>query len=382
MGNRTLKLIVLLSLFSPLLALSSIDIVVTPACYKSGETLTLLINLPKDLGDSISSYQLKISLKGNNLSLNEVLSGDQITLFLLEKEKIGKIPELQKTAFQKGMIISFPVKIPEDVTGGLIIDLEFLLSGETISMLKTYIAGEPECPVTKDKNIKINELQPNVVSAAKKDYRERFIYGDITIDETSWPGFILIIKAEKSAGGGVEKVYIKTREPGTYSYRLGNLYPGEYIFEVMNLETDVNMMKVNFGPEDISRKIDIRIPKITPVNFILYHPEIVDIIPRPDGTFSYQIKAYACRFDDSKVRNLSINWRCAGIYHYNTPAPEKGRCVPLYPALITLRRNEQIKIEMQINTVFIKEVVMTSDNLVLETDRNDNDAEILIIGGK
>jgi hypothetical protein len=335
-----------------------------------------------EVGDAISEYQLRIILTGNETSISELLSGDQITVHILDKENIEKIPDLQKTTFKKGNIISFPISITEKASGNLILEIELLSAGKTFAMLKTFVPEASECPVIRDTGEKNIQIQPNATGSVKKDYRERFIYGDITIDETAWPDFMLIIKAEKSIGGGVEKIYIKTREPGTYSYRLGNLYQGEYIFEVTNLETDVNATKVNFGPEDISRKIDIHIPRIAPVNFRLYNPEIVNIIPRQDGTYSYNLKAYVCRFDDSKVKNLYINWSCAGIYYYNTHAPERGRCMPLYPAPVTLKHNEQIKIEMQINPLVMKNDSGSTDNILLETDWSDNDAEISLSGGK
>jgi hypothetical protein len=374
-------LLMLISAALPLIPEEKMDLVTSPECYRKGGNLILYINLPIELIKGISEYQLKILIKGNNLSVDDVLVGDQLTIYALEKEKIETIPELHIAGFNKNNIIAFPVRIDENTSGNLIINLEFITSGKTVSLLRTIISEESDCPSIKKAGQKKADPLPASGVAGPKDYRERFIYGDITVKEVEWPDFVLILKAEKALGGGVEKANIKISQSGTYSYRLGNLYPGEYVFETLNLETDVNPTKVVFGADELSKRIDIHIPGIAPVNLRLYSLEIASRTIGEGGIYSYHLKAYVCRFDDSRARNLFFNWECGGIYYYNAHAPERGRCVPLFPAPILLKMNEQISVELIVNPPAKKEPPEQASPELFETDRNDNELKITLSGG-
>jgi hypothetical protein len=374
-------LLMLISAALPLIPEEKMDLVTSPECYRKGGNLILYINLPIELIKGISEYQLKILIKGNNLSVDDVLVGDQLTIYALEKEKIETIPELHIAGFNKNNIIAFPVRIDENTSGNLIINLEFITSGKTVSLLRTIISEESDCPSIKKAGQKKADPLPASGVAGPKDYRERFIYGDITVKEVEWPDFVLILKAEKALGGGVEKANIKISQSGTYSYRLGNLYPGEYVFETLNLETDVNPTKVVFGADELSKRIDIHIPGITPVNLRLYNLETVSRTMTEDGIYSYHLMAYVCRFDDSRARNLFFNWECGGIYYYNTHAPERGRCVPLFPAPILLKKNEQISVELMVNPPLKKELPELAAPELFEADRGDNEVKITLSGG-
>lgn len=371
----------LISAALPLISEEKMDLVTSPECYKKGGNLILYINLPIELIKEISEYQLKILITGNGLSVDEVLAGDQLTIYTLEKEKIDTIPELQKVGLNKNNIIAFPVRTNENTSGNLIINLELITSGKTVSLLRTLISEESDCPSINKAGQKKDDPLPASGVASAKDYRERFIYGDITVKEVEWPDFVLILKAEKALGGGVEKVYIKISQSGTYSYRLGNLYPGEYVFETLNLETDVNPTKVVFGADELSKRIDIHIPGIAPVNLRLYNFGIVNRTIGEGGIYSYHLMAYVCRFDDSRARNLLFNWECGGIYYYNTHAPERDRCVPLFPTTILLKMNEQISVELMVNPPLKKELPELAAPELFEADRSDNELKITLSGG-
>jgi hypothetical protein len=365
----------------PLIPEEKMDMITVPECYKKGGNLILYINLPIELIKGISEYQLKILITGNGISVDEVLTGDQLTIYALEKERIDTIPEIQKAGFTKDNIIAFPVRINENTSGNLIINLGLITSGKTVSLLRTMISDESDCPSLKKAGEKKADPLPASGVAGVKDYRERFIYGDITVKEVEWPDFVLILKAEKALGGGVVKVYIKISQPGTYSYRLGNLYPGEYVFETLNLETDVNPSEVIFGADELSKRIDIHIPRIAPVNLRIYNLGIVSRTIGESGIYSYNLMAYVCRFDDSRARNLFFNWECGGISYYNTRAPERDRCVPLFPALILLKMNEQISVELMVNPPLKKELLELAAPVLFEADRSDNELKITLSGG-
>jgi hypothetical protein len=382
-GVALVLMLILISAALPLISEEKMDLVTSPECYQKGGNLILYINLPIELIMGISEYQLKILITGTGLSINEVLTGDQLTIYALDKEKIDTIPELQKAGFNANNVIAFPVSIDENTSGNLIINLELVASGKTVSLLRTFISEESISPSITMTGLDQKKSDPLPASgvAAVKDYRERFIYGNITVKEVEWPDFVLILKAEKVLGGGVEKAYIKISQAGTYGYRLGNLYPGEYIFETLNLETDVNFTRVVFGADDLSRKIDIQIPRIAPVNLRLYNLETESRSTTDDGIYSYHLKAYVCRFDDSVARNLFFNWQCGDIYYYNTPAPEKGRCVPLIPAPIMLKMNEQTSIELIVNPPLKKKLPEFAAPELFEADRSDNKLKMTLSGG-
>jgi hypothetical protein len=383
MRKRADSLLLLMFILAalPLISAEKMDMITSPECYKKGGNLLLYINLPIEIIKGISEYQLKILITGNGISVDEVLTGDQLTIYALEKERIDAIPEIQKAGFAKNNIIAFPVRINENTSGNLIINLRLITSGKTVSLLRTMISDESDCPSIKKAGQKKADPLPSNGVAYPKDYRERFIFGDITVKEVEWPDFVLILKAEKTLGGGVEKAYIKISQSGTYSYRLGNLYPGEYTVETLNLETDINPTKVVFGADELSKRIDIHIPKITPVNLRLYNLGIASRTVGEGGIYSYNLTAYVCRFDDSRARNLFLNWECGGIFYYNTRAPERDRCVPLFPAPIMLKMNEQISVELIVNPPLKKELPESAAPELFETDRSDNELKIALSGG-
>lgn len=379
----TAAFLVYLFLFSAPLLIpeEKMDLITSPACYKKGGELMLYIKLPIELTKAISDYQLKISVSGKGLAVNEVIAGDQLSVYSPDKDKIKEIQELQKSGFNN--VVAFPVAVGKDVEGDLVADLELVASGKTITLLRSLITEESACPKTIQPGTekKKTDSPVNGGVASPKDYRERFIYGQVTVKDVEWPDFVLILKAEKTVGGGVEKAYVKISQPGTYNYRLGNLYPGDYIFETLNFETDVKPTKVTFGPDELSKKIDIQISKITPVNLRLYNLEMSHMTVTGEGIFSYHLKAYVCRFDESGAKNLSFNWECGGIFYYNTAAPEKDRCVPLFPAPILLNTNEQITVELIVNPPVKKDPQEQASPELYESERDDNELRITLVGG-
>lgn len=381
-----IKIIILIMLsmilFSLFIKGDRINLVIAPECYKAGENITLYINLPVKLDNDVSNLQLKMTISGVGMSYSEVLSGDQISVYVIEAGKAESILEIQKANFKITTLLAFQVSLSNEASGNLVTEIELFQEGKAVSVLKSLIPDEKNCSRSINGRQNNNSAQTEGVPVGKKDYRERFIYGNIIVDETSWPDFNLILKAEKSIGGGVERAYIKIHESGIYSYRLGNLYPGDYVFEIQNMDNEVNGTVVSFGQDDISKKIDINIPRIAPVNFKLYKPEIINKIVREDGTISFELKAYVCRFDNSKVRNLLFNWQFSGVIYYNTWAPERERCLPLYPAPVILKPDEQIKIEMQVNPLLQQDSSSVAKSDILETDRSDNSADIFLHGGK
>lgn len=379
----TSAFLVCLFLFSAPLLMpeGKMDLVTSPACYKKGGELILYINLPIELTNAISGYQLKISVSGKGLAVNEVIAGDQLSVYSPDKDKIKEIPELQKSGFNN--VVAFPVAVGMDVEGDLVADLELVASGKTVTLLRSLISEESSCPhvIHPGAEQKKADSPANGGVTAPKDYRERFIYGQVTVKEVEWPDFVLILKAEKTAGGGVEKAYVKISQPGTYNYRLGNLYPGDYVFETLNFETDVNPTKITFGPDELSKKIDIQISKIAPVNLRLYNLEMSHMTVTGEGVFSYQLKAYVCRFDESGARNLLFNWECGGIFYHNTVAPERDRCVPLFPAPILLNAHEQITVELIVNPPVKKDPQEQASPELYESERGDNELKITLVGG-
>jgi len=91
----------------------------------------------------------------------------------------------------------------------------------------------------------------------------------------------------------------------------------------------------------------------------------------------YNLKAYVCRFDNSVITNLTFTWVCAGKSYFNTPAPERNRCVALFPDPVAVEPGSLV--ELIINPAL--EDTKTDVKVVLhleETDYLDNRRELLL----
>jgi hypothetical protein len=323
----------------------NLDVEIQGETGKPGISLT--VELPVSASVDLSGYSLKINIKGEGISREWNFIGEQITAGKLAggaEEIVLKKIDSDVTGRSK---LEYKITLRDELSGVFEITIALYKNEKLLSLVKKLVTVNPDSPDIHQGEVSSSTSQHSggVTRRRKADYRERFIYGEIRILRSEWPRFNLVLEAVRTDGGGRETASIIITKPGVYSYRLGNLYPRKYRFRLINLESDEGERTVDFTTEPVSRRIDFNINDLEAVDIGIYSLEATNVEKTDDG-FVYHLKAYICRFDSSPVRNLTFSWRSGGKIYTGAKAPEKNKCIPIYPEPVKIKGGDIGEIEL------------------------------------